>query len=95
MWKLHVGVPYHPLAAELKLCSLLEGSGDYCRGRNALFFKCHGVVHTAQRTRTSTAQPCNGDVHLLRHIINQLFGSGLGVMLLSAYDYAFDPVTLA
>ena len=95
MWKLHVGVPYHPLVAELKLCSLLEGSGDYCRGRNALFFKGHGVVHTAQRTRTSTAQPCNGDVHLLRHIINQLFGSGLGVMLLSAYDYAFDPVTLA
>ena len=95
MWKLHVGVPYHPLAAELKLCSLLEGSGDYCRGRNALFFKGHGVVHTAQRARTSTAQPCNGDVHLLRHIINQLFGSGLGVMLLSAYDYAFDPVTLA
>ena len=95
MWKLHVGVPYHPLAAELKLCNLLEGSGDYCRGRNALFFKGHGVVHTAQRTRTSTAQPCNGDVHLLRHIINQLFGSGLGVMLLSAYDYAFDPVTLA
>ncbi len=95
MWKLHVGVPYHPLAAELKLCSLLEGSGNYCRGRNALFFKGHGVVHTAQRTRTSTAQPCNGDVHLLRHIINQLFGSGLGVMLLSAYDYAFDPVTLA
>ena len=95
MWKLHVGVPYHPLAAELKLCSLLEGSGDYCRGRNALFFKGHGVVHTAQRTRTSTAQPCNRDVHLLRHIINQLFGSGLGVMLLSAYDYAFDPVTLA
>ena len=95
MWKLHVGVPYHPLAAELKLCSLLEGSGDYCRGRNALFFKGHGVVHTAQRTRTSTAQPCNGDVHLLRHTINQLFGSGLGVMLLSAYDYAFDPVTLA
>ena len=95
MWKLHVGVPYHPLAAELKLCSLFEGSGDYCRGRNALFFKGHGVVHTAQRTRTSTAQPCNGDVHLLRHIINQLFGSGLGVMLLSAYDYAFDPVTLA
>ena len=95
MWKLHVGVPYHPLAAELKLCCLLEGSGDYCRGRNALFFKGHGVVHTAQRTRTSTAQPCNGDVHLLRHIINQLFGSGLGVMLLSAYDYAFDPVTLA
>ncbi len=95
MWKLHVGVPYHPLAAELKLCSLLEGSGDYCRGRNALFFKGHGVVHTAQRTRTSTAQPCNGDVHLLRHIIDQLFGSGLGVMLLSAYDYAFDPVTLA
>ena len=95
MWKLHVEVPYHPLAAELKLCSLLEGSGDYCRGRNALFFKGHGVVHTAQRTRTSTAQPCNGDVHLLRHIINQLFGSGLGVMLLSAYDYAFDPVTLA
>ena len=95
MWKLHVGVPYHPLAAELKLCSLLEGSGDYCRGRNAFFFKGHGVVHTAQRTRTSTAQPCNGDVHLLRHIINQLFGSGLGVMLLSAYDYAFDPVTLA
>ena len=95
MWKLHVGVPYHPLAAELKLCSLLEGSGDYCRGRNALFFKGHGVVHTAQRTRTSTAQPCNGDVHLLRHIINQLFGSGLGVMLLSAYDYGFDPVTLA
>ena len=92
MWKLHVGVPY---PAELKLCSLLEGSGDYCRGRNALFFKGHGVVHTAQRTRTSTAQPCNGDVHLLRHIINQLFGSGLGVMLLSAYDYAFDPVTLA
>ena len=95
MWKLHVGVPYHPLAAELKLCGILEGSGDYCRGRNALFFKGHGVVHTAQRTRTSTAQPCNGDVHLLRHIINQLFGSGLGVMLLSAYDYAFDPVTLA
>ena len=95
MWKLHVGVPYHPLAAELKLCSLLEGSGDYCRGRNALFFKGHGVVHTAQRTRTSTAQPCNRNVHLLRHIIDQLFGSGLGVMLLSAYDYAFDPVTLA
>ena len=95
MWKLHVRVPYHSLAAELKLCSLLEGSGDYCRGRNALFFKGHGVVHTAQRARTSTAQPCNGDVHLLRHIINQLFGSGLGVMLLSAYDYAFDPVTLA
>ena len=95
MGKLHVGVPYHPLAAELKLCSLIEGSGDYCRGRNALFFKGHGVVHTAQRTRTSTAQPCNRNVHLLRHIINQLFGSGLGVMLLSAYDYAFDPVTLA
>ena len=95
MWKLHVGVPYHPLAAELKLCSLLEGSGDYCRGRNAFFFKGHGVAHTAQRTRTSTAQPCNRDVHLLRHIINQLFGGGLGVMLLSAYDYAFDPVTLA
>jgi len=95
MWKLHVGVPYHPPAAELKLCSFLEGSGDYCRGRNAPFFKGHGVVHTPQRTRTSTAQPCNGDVHLLRHIINQLFGSGLGVMLLSAYDYAFDPVTLA
>ena len=95
MWKQHVGVPYHPLAAELKLCSLLEGSGDYCRGRNAPFFKGHGVVHTAQRTRTSTAQPCNGDVHLLRYSINQLFGSGLGVMLLSAYDYAFDPVTLA
>ena len=95
MWKLHVGVPYHPLAAELKLCSLLEGSGDYCRGRNALFFKGHGVVHTAQRTRTSTAQPCNRNVHLLRHIIDHLFGSGLGVMLLSAYDYAFDPVTLA
>ena len=95
MGKLHVGVPCHPLAAELKLCSLLEGSGDYCRGRNALFFKGHGVVHTAQRTRTSTAQPCNRDVHLLRHIIDQLFGSGLGVMLLSAYDYAFDPVTLA
>ena len=95
MWKLHVGVAYHPLASELKLCSLLEGSGDYCRGRNALFFKSHGVVHTAQRTRTSTPQPRNGDVHLLRHIINQFFGSGLGVMLLSAYDYAFDPVTLA
>ena len=95
MWKLHVGVPYHPLAAELKLCSLLEGSGDYCRGRNALFFKGHGVVHTAQRTRTSTAQPCNRDVHLLRHIINHLFGSGLGVMLLSAHNYSFDPVTLA
>ena len=95
MWKLHVGVPYHPLAAELKLCSILEGGGDYCRRRNAPFFKGYGVVHTAQRTRTSTAQPCNGDVHLLRHIIDQLFGSGLGVMLLSAYDYAFDPVTLA
>ena len=95
MWKLHVGVPYHPLAAELKLCSLLEGSGDYCRGRNALFFKGHGVVHTAQRTRTSTAQPCNRDVHLLRHIINQLFSSRLGVMLLSPHNYAFDPVTLA
>ena len=95
MWKLHVGVPYHPLAAELKLCSLLEGSGDYCRGRNTPFFKAHGVVHTAQRTRTSTAQSCNRDVHLLRHIIDHLFGSGLGVMLLSAYDYAFDPVTLA
>ena len=95
MWTLHVGVAYHPLASELKLCSPLEGGGDYCRGRNAPFFKGHRVVHTAQRTRTSTAQPCNRDVHLLRHIIYHLFGSWLGVMLLSAHNYAFDPVPLA
>mgnify|MGYP004394881479 CR=1 FL=1 len=94
MWKLHIWMACHPFATELKLCSLLESGGDYGRRRYATFLKRHGVVHTAQRTRTSTTQPCNCDIHLLHHIADHLFGGGFGVMLLSTHDYAFDSIAL-
>ena len=93
MRKLHIWMACHPFAAELELCSLPEGGGDYGRGRDATFFKRHGVIHTAQRTRTSTTQACNRDIHLLHHIINHLLGSGFRIMLLSASDYVFNPVS--
>jgi hypothetical protein len=43
---------------------------DHGRG-DTPFFKLHGVVHTAQRTGTSSAHRCDGDIDLVRHLIEQ------------------------
>ncbi|MCI0830030.1 MAG: hypothetical protein J4N67_07805, partial [Chloroflexi bacterium] len=80
MWKLHVRVPFHPFAAKLKVRRLPEGLGDNGRCRNAPFLELHGVVHTAQRTGASTSQTRYGDIHLVRHLVDHLFGGRLGIV---------------
>ena len=65
------GVPLHAAAPKLMYGSVLENlREDHGRG-DTPFFKLHGVVHTAQRTGTSSAHRCDGDIDLVRHLIEQ------------------------
>ena len=82
----HIGVPFHSIAPELEICSFLERRSDDGRRRDAQFFELYGVVHTAQRTGTSTAQAGDRDVHLPCHLFDGLGGRWLGIVFLAPDD---------